>query len=362
MPGVVASLDRSTEGTAQILADCGDIEAVELIYGGNLLSNGDFLQSTGVGATSVAGPGWTTTYTVPAGGNLFAGAGAGAATWAYFTTNAGQVTGNYPAAVPVQALSGRSMAVNVGPVLTTPVIQWANIFLESGATYAFELDAAAFNAPFSLAIRIDGNLIAPVTAPVAVSVWEKTRTTFTWTGTTGFHTVSMNSNSGAAGGNDHAFDNFALRRVFDANAEVRTPQIYDSRVRATVEQILEMVGCNDDRRDTLLADISNSFAAQAEALVEPTEIVARQVALTGAQTWTLANITAGRALTALSYTVIAGVAGTSVTVSGTTVSGLPTGFTGEWSSQDENFLTGVTNIAAGGAGGTVYVLWTERVL
>lgn len=183
-----------------------------------LLTNGDFSLSTGQGAGSVAGPGWTTGYTA-CGPNLF-NTPCGAQRWAFFTTNAGQVTGNYPGSTLIAALGGRSMAVNVAPNLAVPIIQWANVPLVTGQKYRFRCQAAKMNDPFSVALRIDGVIVQALADPVAADVWTTTDVVFTWTGSTGNHTVSINSNSGVAGGNDHAFDGFSLDTVEGIPCEV----------------------------------------------------------------------------------------------------------------------------------------------
>ncbi len=238
--------------TASILATCDDIGNEEITYGSDLLINGDFTSSSGTGATSSNGPGWITNY-APA-GNIYA---AGATTYAFFTTNAGSVTGGNAIATGVVALTGRSMAVNVGPNTTIPIIRWNNIYLENGVSYTLKIDAAILNNPFSIAIKVDTTVVAAVTPPVAVGVWTTTDTTFTYTGATGYHSVGLYSNTGAAGGNDHAFDNISLRRVIPASVETRTDVEYTGVTKAILEQIVETTGCADDRRDNLLGQILN---------------------------------------------------------------------------------------------------------
>ena len=241
-------------GSASIIDDCTDVARSLIAYGPNLLVNGDFEQSTGVGAASVAGPGWTTTYGATS--TIFVGA-LGNGLWAFFDTNAGAITGNAnPTAPLINALTGRSMAVNVGPNIATPIISWSNIYLENGATYELSCDVAIINNPFGVGIQIDGVVITPVVAPAAAGVWQTTKTNFTYAGVTGYHTVSLNANTNVAAGNDHCFDNFELRRAFAANVESLTSRNYDSTVRAIVDQVVEITGCNDDRRDALLAEIT----------------------------------------------------------------------------------------------------------
>lgn len=239
--------------TAQIIDDCGDAGRNVIAYGENLLTNGNFEDSTGAGATSSNGPGWTTGYTPTA--NIYA---TGAGSYAFFTTNAGAVTN--AASAGVLAIGSRSIAVNVGPNTALPILAWTNIYLENGQTYALLLDTAMFGAPYGIGVYVDGVLQVPITPPVAANTWERTKTTFTWTGVTGNHTVSINSNNAAGAGNDHAFDNIELRTAFPANTEVRTPESYSDTVRAIVDQIVETTGCNDDRRDELLAQIAKAIA------------------------------------------------------------------------------------------------------
>lgn len=178
----------------------------------NLLVNGNLSASAGEGATSTPGPGWETDYLVPAGGQLFAGVGAGQARYAFFTGDAGDVCNNFATANPILALGGKSMAVNVG-VVGQDIIRWINVPLVNGARYRIGMDAAVIHYPFSVALVIDGTPILAIPAPPVASVWFNTSSEFTWTGTTGPHTVALRTNTGAAGGNDHAFDNFFLERT-----------------------------------------------------------------------------------------------------------------------------------------------------
>lgn len=189
------------------------------VIGPELLTNGDFSASAGQGAGSVAGPGWATAYAA-CGPSLFA-APCGAQNWAFFTTNAGQVTGNNPAATPLAALGGRSFAVNVGPNTNVPIIEWASIHLINGQKYRLQATAGIIFGPFAVAIRIAGGAQGnfPVTSPTVASQWQTTITDFTFTGPTGNYPVGLYSNSGVAGGNDHAFDNISLRTVTEINSE-----------------------------------------------------------------------------------------------------------------------------------------------
>lgn len=245
-----------TAGSSDIIADCADAGRSAIAYGPELLTNGDFSQSTGTGATSDPAVGWTTGYTPV--NDVYA---AGAGTYAFFTTNAGAATGGNAAAAAVQALTGRSMVVNVGANTAQPILSWPNIFLENGKSYALEVDAAILGLPFGISIAVDGVAVVPVVSPVVTGQWQRTSTVFTYTGATGYHTVSLNSNNGAGAGNDHTFDNFSLRKAFPANTESLTTEKYDSVVRAIVDQIVESTGCNDDRRDKLLAEISNLLSS-----------------------------------------------------------------------------------------------------
>lgn len=185
--------------------------------GPELLANGNFEQSTGVGAASSIGPGWTTDY-VPCGPNLFA-APCGGGRYAFFDTNGGQVTGNYPGSTNIPVIGSRSMAVNVSNVPNAAIVRWTNIPLVNGQTYRLRVSAAQFNNPFSVAVRINNGVdgVFAVTPPTALSQWQSTVTDFVYTGPTGNQTVSLNSNSTALGGNDHAFDNISLRTVSGDN-------------------------------------------------------------------------------------------------------------------------------------------------
>lgn len=181
--------------------------------GPELLTNGDFSQSAGIGASSTIGPGWTTDYN-PCGPNIF-NVPCGGNTYAFFTTNAGQVTGNHVNAVPIMAQGGRSMAVNVSANTNDAIIEWLNIPFINGQNYRFRMKAARINNPFSVAMRIDGGAQGsiPVPSPVAASTWEYTIVDFQFTGPSGNYSVGLFSNSGVLAGNDHAFDEFSLRTL-----------------------------------------------------------------------------------------------------------------------------------------------------
>jgi hypothetical protein len=183
------------------------------ILGPELLANGDFEASTGTGAASSIGPGWTTGY-APCGPSLF-GAPCGGGNYSFFTTNAGQATGNNPAATPIPAIGSRSMAVNVSGNVNVPIISWLNVPLVNGQTYRLSAAAAIIFGPFAVAVRINNGVdgIFPVAAPSMAATWQTTVTDFVYTGPTGNQTVSLNSNSGVLGGNDHTFDQFSLRSV-----------------------------------------------------------------------------------------------------------------------------------------------------
>lgn len=247
----------SEEGTSDVVKTCADAAKQAIGYGANLLSNGDLNQSLGVGATSAPTVGWTTGYTPV--NNIYAG---GAGTYGLFSTNAGALTAGDPVASAILAQGDRSLVVNVGPNTATPILSWANIYLENGKDYALEIDAAILNNPFALAVRVDGVQVVALTAPVTTGKWERTSTVFTWSGSSGFHTVSINSNSALAAGNDHALDNVSLRKAFASQTETLTKESYSDTVRAIVDQIVKIAGCNDDRRDTLLAEISTLLSNQ----------------------------------------------------------------------------------------------------
>lgn len=174
----------------------------------NLLGNGNLSVSFGVGATSGVGPVWQTDYTVPSGGQLFAGAGAGAAKYAFFTTNAAQVCNGVGATIA--ALNGKSMAVNVGSSGLQDIIRWNNIQLNNGQEYRLSVDAAVIYYPFGVGMFIDGAKEMDVPSPPQAGVWFNTSKRFVWDGATGVHTVSLRTNTGVASGNDHCFDNFVL--------------------------------------------------------------------------------------------------------------------------------------------------------
>lgn len=197
-------------GSTAVACYSRDVAASEL------LANGNFNASTGTGAASSVGPGWTQDpgY-APCGSNIFA-APCSAGSWSYFTTNAGQVTAGAGAAIP--ALGGRSMAINVSNVPTAAFMRWNNVQLVQGRRYRFRCRAAIIYGPFAVALYIDNVRVAPMSVPPTSLTWTVTDVVFTWTGTTGAHSVSINSDSTVFAGNDHAFDDFSLASFPDARA------------------------------------------------------------------------------------------------------------------------------------------------
>ena len=182
-------------------------------FGPELLANGNFTASTGTGAASSIGPGWATDY-APCGPSLFAGS-CGGGNYSFFTTNAGQSTGNNPAATPIPALGGRSMAVNVSGNVNAAIIKWLNIPLVSGQSYRLQVSAAIIFNPFAVAVKINAGAAGtfPVSSPSKGSTWQTTVTDFAYTGPTGNQLVGLYSNSGVLAGNDHTFDDISLRTI-----------------------------------------------------------------------------------------------------------------------------------------------------
>lgn len=285
-------------GTANVIPDCGSVKRVQIYTGPNILPGGTFDQSVGIGLTSVAGPGFTTGY-APS-NNIFI---AGANTYGFFTTNAGQVTGGDPTATPFVALGTKSAAFNVGPNLVVPLLAWVNIYMTNGETYALNADMGAIGTvTVSLALKIDAGLAAEqlvaLNAPTVAGIWQNRNTAFTFTGATGFHTVGIFSNSGVAAGNDCVLDNIVMRSAASATTQATAVLDYSSVTRSVIDQVVSTAGCNDDRRDSILNAI-------ASASVQP-------LAVTGAVVSTLA-ITAGvtaAANAAVSVTNVGTTAGT----------------------------------------------------
>lgn len=255
--GVLKPCDASIPGVANIFATCADTPREAIVTGPNLVENGDFAQSEGIGNTSTAGPGFSTGYNPSVTGNLFDPMD-GAEHFAYFDTNAGQVTGNDVNAVPIPALSTKSFAVNVGPNNATPILSW-QVELVNGKTYEIGADVAIIYPPYAIEMQIDGVKILDMTAPSVQSQWQHRGDQFLWTGATGLHVLTLNSSDPSPQGNDHAFDNFSIREVTPAQPGVTTEVEYSNTVRAVVDQIVQTTGCNDDRRDSLLASLVDSI-------------------------------------------------------------------------------------------------------
>lgn len=154
--------EASGEKAASVVKQCADVGKNVIVFGPELLTNGDFSLSSGIGPTSTSGPGWTTAYTV---GNPTPGA----SQYAVFNTNAARAFPAGPAA-NIPALTGRSMVVNVGPNVALAIIQWENVYLTKGKTYTLEADTAIVFDPFSIRIGINDATVAVMTAPVATGV------------------------------------------------------------------------------------------------------------------------------------------------------------------------------------------------
>lgn len=350
--GVVHDCAAGALTQATILEDCADVGRAVVSYGPNLLSNGDLESSTGLGATSAPAVGWTTQY-APS-GNIFA---AGAQTYGFFATNAGQVTGNNAAATPIPALGNRSMAVNVGPNLALAILQWTNIYLENGASYNLEADAAIIFGPFGVGIRVDGVQIVAMTAPAANGVWQKTSSVFTWTGATGYHTVGIHSNSGVAAGNDHCFDNFSLRRAYPATAENRTNAPYQETVRAIIDQVVETANCNDDRRDTILGNISQTLATGTANVVLDSHLVSIGGVAAVAQN-VAALLPAGKKWVSIGAVVTTGTANVADS-DGTVTNNIPTGVAMRWEAPATGSLVPPTTITSN-ANSSVIIIFTVK--
>lgn len=190
------------------IIQCYDPDGVPT--GVEMLANGDFTDSCCFGNNSPGGPGWITSYLNTAGdNNIFS---TGGEHYAYFTTNAGQVTANNGNALPIPALGGRSIAVNVGVNFSVPILQWLNVPFVNGQSYRFEMDSAIIFNPWGVAMRIDGGNQGSwaIPAPSAVSTWQRTTVNFVFNGPTGNYPIGIFSNSATVAGNDHTFDNFSL--------------------------------------------------------------------------------------------------------------------------------------------------------
>lgn len=84
----------------------------------------------------------------------------------------------------------------------------------------------------------------------------------------------------------------------------------------------------------------------------------RQKDLTSGGAWNSLDVTVGRTLVGLSYTVLLGSATTSANVGATSIANLPTGYSASWEAEDSNSLQSGISIASGT--GRVIVVWTEK--
>lgn len=293
-----------TEGTLALIATCADVTRAKIAYGPNLLRNGDFSETISL----VVGPGWKTDY---------------------FFDNIGGVSHMVwqPTGGPD---GGPAVYVDISTNLTSRIFYWTNVYLENGAVYdvGMSLKWSGFAAQMNVAIRIDGGAPLVTLLGNLANTWAAVVGSFTFTGVTGYHTVAVTSNSAAGNGNDGTFDNIYLRKtskaVFGATINVN----YGAILRALVDQIVKIAGCNDDRRDQILADISTSVMTT----VATTEVDSHAIAIGGvaavAQTVS-ALLPAGKRWIAISFTVLAGTANLT-DFDGTVHSNLPVGYKAYW--------------------------------
>lgn len=73
-----------------------------------------------------------------------------------------------------------------------------------------------------------------------------------------------------------------------ANAEVLTPAAFSDTVRAVIDQVLRTAGCNDDRRDALLAQIV--FGNTGTAVISRVAATAAGTVAAGAQSVSFLNV------------------------------------------------------------------------
>ncbi|MFJ6565599.1 hypothetical protein ACIQMV_38320 [Streptomyces sp. NPDC091412] len=89
----------------------------------------------------------------------------------------------------------------------------------------------------------------------------------------------------------------------------------------------------------------------------PATVTARHMNVVPGTSWTPAQVQAGRRITALTYTVLAGTAAVT-DAAGTAVNAIPAGASVTWTNEEEGTLAPPTSIAAE-TGGRVLVHWTE---
>lgn len=274
-------------GTASVFMECSDVPREAIVTGPNLIDNGDFADSEGIGASSTFGPGFSTEYVPPSPcDNIFAAActgGSGGGHMAYFNTNAGQVTGDHIRAVPIQALSTKSLAVNVGPDVNQAIIEW-QVPLVSGQEYEISADVAIINQPYGIKMTADDVDVLDLTAPDFESQWQRRNDRFVYTGPTGLVTLALKSNTGEPAGNDHTFDNFTLREVTPAQDANETEVECSDTVCAVVDHVVQTAGCNDDRRDSILANIAAAAGGGAS-----NQVVVDEICVDG-ETWSRATL------------------------------------------------------------------------
>lgn len=317
-----ASEEFLVEGTAALVAACADLGKAGISYGANLLNNGDFSQSGG----TAAGPNWATDYTIVAGPAIPSTAGQMA------LDSTGGIAGT------------KAYAVNVSDVLTSRIFYWSNIYLEAGQTYQFSVDLKWNGTPdpLSIGVSIDGGAYVVTLAGTLANTWQSVAGTFTFTGATGYHVVSVNSNSAILAGNDGLFDNVALRKAALANTEATTNVSYGAVAKVILDQIVRTAGCNDDRRDAILAEISSALSANATVTtLESNAVVLGGVA---AVTQTFAALLpSGKRWVAVSVAVLSGTADLT-DAAGNVAVGLPMGFTVRWEAPATGVLSPPTSI------------------
>lgn len=205
VPGLVISDPTNQSGVLRSEL-CAGFTASAYEFGPNLLTESEFEAGAGTGVGSAEGPDWTTDYD-PADDILLA-----VDTWAFFDTDAGQVTDGDLVAAGIPALDDKSLAFNIGTSLADKILSWANVAFVANTRYVLVADIAAIDLSGTdpvIALYIDGDLVVEIPAVANDGDWHSVKAEFDWSGATDDLVVSINGTNPGAG-NVIAIDRIGL--------------------------------------------------------------------------------------------------------------------------------------------------------
>lgn len=245
-------------GTTNIPVTCGDISKNEVL-GYNRLRNGDFEESIGVGATSVPTVGWETTYTAvdvldtaPIGSYLLFEGDLGAHT-----------NGNYSMLSTSKAAAFKSLGTG-----TPPLFEFTSEF-EAGKSYRLTGSVAYFVEFGTVGVVQSSDELNTIIIPQPAieGFFEQFTGEFTWVAPTGEGTIKFAQSGLSTSDPIILFDNLQVREIMSPT-QVANPTVtnYSDTVKSVIDQVVNTVGCNDERRDNLLVDIADVISESSTKL------------------------------------------------------------------------------------------------